>query len=397
MIDVFETALSPAAPVASRAPVGLQRHAVDAALPGSGRPLDAATRPRMERAFQTDFSRVRVHDDSHSAATARALDARAFTVGRHIVFGAGQARTPDGMRLLAHELAHVAQQSRGEEMSSAGGFELLDDREDHLAESEAATLSARALIGMPAAPVRRVRTPALQRATLGTAVTHPRGSRSTFRRISATFDGREFVVSGDGTEVMRVSAQSGRPLTVRPAEVAACGGTAGESYLNNPRYVGIRDNGPIPEGEYQFRATQMATFTGAEQSQMILGGHFTDPFGASIHGGDWGAGRVALNPIRVLPGRRGCGNTAVRSGFFLHGGVMPGSSGCIDIGDSAFTTLVSTLMGYRDRVVVTVRYRFPAPTVGAGQRALGRFMYPPTQGGQDPSLGQRIWNVLSGD
>jgi hypothetical protein len=76
---------------------------------------------------------------------------------------------------------------------------------------------------------------------------------------------------------------------------------------------------------------------------------------------------------------------------------MPGSSGCIDVGDDAFTRLVSTLMGFRDRVVVTVRYTHPAPTVGAVERAIGRFTYPPTQRGQDPSIGERLWNVLTGD
>jgi hypothetical protein len=46
----------------------------------------------------------------HRAATA--LNARAFTVGRHIGFAAGEYApgTGDGRRLIAHELAHVVQQ-----------------------------------------------------------------------------------------------------------------------------------------------------------------------------------------------------------------------------------------------------------------------------------------------
>jgi len=41
------------------------------------------------------------------------VDARAYTVGRHIVFGEGQYApgTSSGRRLLAHELTHVVQQS----------------------------------------------------------------------------------------------------------------------------------------------------------------------------------------------------------------------------------------------------------------------------------------------
>jgi hypothetical protein len=53
-----------------------------------------------------------VHDDARAAATADSLDALAVTAGPHIYFGVGQyqPRTARGRRLIAHELAHVAQQ-----------------------------------------------------------------------------------------------------------------------------------------------------------------------------------------------------------------------------------------------------------------------------------------------
>lgn len=234
----------------------------------------------------------------------------------------------------------------------------------------------------------------VQRETLGTAFTHPPGVTSPYRRITATFNGSEFVLYGDRHVLMRISAQSGRPYSVRAADATACGGSTSESYLNNPRYVGIRDNGPIPEGEYQFRAASMATFGFSERMRMMGGGHYTDPFGDSLHGGDWGSGRVALNPVRILPGPRGCGNTAVRSGFYLHGGIMPGSSGCIDIGNSGVDTLVSLLQGYTGSITVRVRYTAPAPDVGFINRALGRFTYPP---GENPSIRDRIGNIFSGE
>jgi outer membrane protein OmpA-like peptidoglycan-associated protein len=77
-----------------------------------GRPLDAAARAFFEPRFGQDFSRVRVHTDALAAESARALDALAYVVGRHVVFGAGQyaPRGGTGQRLLAHELAHVVQQ-----------------------------------------------------------------------------------------------------------------------------------------------------------------------------------------------------------------------------------------------------------------------------------------------
>jgi hypothetical protein len=86
---------------------------------GGGRPLDAASRAEMERGFRFDFSHVRVHADDDAARSARDLHAAAYTVGQHIVFAAGQYRpsSGDGRRLLAHELAHVVQQSQGARVS----------------------------------------------------------------------------------------------------------------------------------------------------------------------------------------------------------------------------------------------------------------------------------------
>ncbi|MBI2753361.1 MAG: DUF4157 domain-containing protein [Betaproteobacteria bacterium] len=58
-----------------------------------------------------DFTGVQVHTDAKAARAADALDARAFTVGQHVVFGAGQfaPHRGEGRRLLAHELAHTRQ------------------------------------------------------------------------------------------------------------------------------------------------------------------------------------------------------------------------------------------------------------------------------------------------
>jgi len=58
-----------------------------------------------------NFSDVRVHRDQKAAESAAAVGARAYNVGRHIVFGAGEyaPQSRDGQRLLEHELTHVAQ------------------------------------------------------------------------------------------------------------------------------------------------------------------------------------------------------------------------------------------------------------------------------------------------
>ena len=85
------------------------------ALASPGMPLDTTTRAFIEPRLGQDFSGVRVHADPSSALTARALNARAFTVGDHILFGAGhyEPATWIGMRIIAHELTHVVQQRSG--------------------------------------------------------------------------------------------------------------------------------------------------------------------------------------------------------------------------------------------------------------------------------------------
>jgi hypothetical protein len=93
---------------------------------GSGQPLDGAMNSRMSSAFGHDFSRVRLHTDAQAATLSSDLNARAFTVGRDIAFGAGeyQPGTMVGDAILAHELAHVAQQgdaSHSTEPTPSGG------------------------------------------------------------------------------------------------------------------------------------------------------------------------------------------------------------------------------------------------------------------------------------
>lgn len=82
------------------------------ALAGPGQPLETPLRQAMQARFGAHFGRVRVHTDGTAAASARDLRAAAYTVGEHIVFGAGRYRPvePAGARVLAHELTHVLQQ-----------------------------------------------------------------------------------------------------------------------------------------------------------------------------------------------------------------------------------------------------------------------------------------------
>ncbi len=83
-------------------------------LHGGGTPLSRSERAFFEPRFGGDFSGVRLHNNVRAAATAKSINARAFTTGKNIVFGAGEyvpgVLSGEKIRLLSHELAHVMQQ-----------------------------------------------------------------------------------------------------------------------------------------------------------------------------------------------------------------------------------------------------------------------------------------------
>jgi len=81
-------------------------------LSEGGTPLPADLRMSLAPTFGTDFPNVRLHDDATSHAAARDVEARAFTLGQHIHFGAGEfrPREREGWQILAHELTHTIQQ-----------------------------------------------------------------------------------------------------------------------------------------------------------------------------------------------------------------------------------------------------------------------------------------------
>src|SRR5262249_4466479 len=101
---------------------------VDDTLASPGRALEPALRHDMEQRFGHDFSRVRVHADSLADRSTQDVNANAYTAGSHVAFAAGRysPETDSGRRLLAHELAHVVQQSGGE---GAFGSVQRDDRD----------------------------------------------------------------------------------------------------------------------------------------------------------------------------------------------------------------------------------------------------------------------------
>ncbi|HEV2777784.1 MAG TPA: DUF4157 domain-containing protein [Actinophytocola sp.] len=163
-------------------------------LRSPGSPLDAGTRAHLEPLFGHDFSRVRVHSDARAAASARAVHARAYTVGESIVLADG-APTPGsaaGRRLLAHELAHVVQQSAAGTTVAAPSLTVgaTTDPAEHEADLAADAVTSgrpyRATVRLARAPLRRqAYTPAE-----GTSVIVDTIEPGTFRPQGMVFDAR---------------------------------------------------------------------------------------------------------------------------------------------------------------------------------------------------------------
>ncbi len=109
-----------------------------AAVSNSGRPLPSEVRSYFEPRFGQDLSGVRTHDHAPAHRAASAINARAFTLGRDIAFGRSEyaPSSSGGMRLLAHELAHVVQQG-------AGGGSRLVQRENGSGSASTASASTR--------------------------------------------------------------------------------------------------------------------------------------------------------------------------------------------------------------------------------------------------------------
>ena len=102
----------------------------------------------MEAKLGADFGSVRVHNGDTAAASAHAVQAKAYTVGDEIVFnqGAYAPDTPAGQHTLAHELTHVVQQRSGPVSATptGDGVALSDpgDRFEREAESRATEVTA---------------------------------------------------------------------------------------------------------------------------------------------------------------------------------------------------------------------------------------------------------------
>ncbi len=77
--------------------------------------LDFSIQETIEEGIGYSPGDVRIHTGAKAAKACEEINARAFTVGNHIAFNAGEYEpaSPEGQHVLAHELAHVRQQTGG--------------------------------------------------------------------------------------------------------------------------------------------------------------------------------------------------------------------------------------------------------------------------------------------
>jgi hypothetical protein len=109
----------------------------------AGQRLDTRTRGFFETRLRRDLGHVRIHTGASAVESASALNAKAYTIGHDIVFGQNEyaPESEPGKLLLAHELAHVAQQ-QGMAASSHSTVEIGNGSDRAEKEADAFALAA---------------------------------------------------------------------------------------------------------------------------------------------------------------------------------------------------------------------------------------------------------------
>ncbi len=165
------------------------------ALHSNSRRLDEPTRVPLEQRFGRALGNVQLHTGPDASESARALHARAYTVGNHIVFGDGQyaPTTNAGRRLLAHEVTHALQQGHGTHQAPdvLGVSAPSDPAEREAARVAADSVDSTATSAFvdhgPSLPVRRAQ-PILQRDLLTYNAQHIEVAHASQNSVTLTTD-----------------------------------------------------------------------------------------------------------------------------------------------------------------------------------------------------------------
>jgi hypothetical protein len=202
-------------PITENNSTALRNSGVRQTLDSPGQPLGESLRPAMESQFAFDFSKVRIHNDARAAESASALNASAYTSGTHVVFGQGQFNPSlaSGRALLAHELAHVAQQ--GAQGGTNQGFHALDSASPGPHEMEADRAADSVTRYQNVSPVTQATPGTLQRKIAMRDV--GKGEQSGFARVpelitrlNGASTGLTFALTGSD---LTYTVKSGRTLS----------------------------------------------------------------------------------------------------------------------------------------------------------------------------------------
>jgi Domain of unknown function (DUF4157) len=114
-LPTYGPVVPPAVPLRRRAGKAATSHELkkmeSISINSPGAPLPAAIRNPLAHTFEVDLTPIRVHTDAGAQRAVKSISTRAFAYGNHILLGPGEQ--PTDLPLMAHEVAHVVQQSGG--------------------------------------------------------------------------------------------------------------------------------------------------------------------------------------------------------------------------------------------------------------------------------------------
>lgn len=296
-------------------------------LRGTGTPLDQGLRSRFGALLGHDLDGMRIHVGPDAERLCRSLAADAFTVGADVFFAEGryEPSTNHGLRLLAHELAHVVQQRTGR--TPAPGPRMVvrpaTDELEHEADAAAALVDP----GTASAADRE----AIQRLREGRAVADV-GSSRVIQRAAA-----QLVAGANAAPPAAVAPLRYGPLTCHEAVVGWL--LNAEGYTRPWQLVRVIAGRMImPQSYGRWLKRQIYTANAALTRADLIGGNpVWTPAAGDILFTAQGAGDamhsmvvVANNPVRV----RGFNN----AGTFNHPGIaVPAPPGQYDNNDRDVT------------------------------------------------------------
>ena len=118
----------------------------------------------------------------------------------------------------------------------------------------------------------------------------------------------------------------------------------------------VESEGPIPEGLYYINPQEIQSYWKTSIVQKVVGlfGRGSFPKGPVA----WGVERVWIKPEEVKVYNPITNEYVTRSGFSIHGGLIPGSAGCIDLSGNAQEFFKKLKSSESDYIRLNVNYGY---------------------------------------